>query len=75
MPRILLLAVISFAALAGGLQKLEDLPQTVDELFAKKDTRRLKKRGVIQTVDGKKIRGDFVRFAGDMLIPHVTPTR
>lgn len=78
MLRLLFLAIFSLTAFAGGIQKtakLEDLPQTVDELFALKDAKPLKKRVLVQTVDGKKIRGYFVRFAGDILVLHDTPKR
>ncbi len=75
MFRILLLVIFSFTAFAGGLQKtakVEELPRTVDELFAQKDTKKQKER--FRTVEGKKIRGYFVRFDGDTLVLHDRPT-
>lgn len=69
--------MFTFTAFAGGLQQtsnLENLPRTVDEMFAQKDTRRLKKRVLIRTADGKKIRGYFVRFEAETLVLHERPT-
>lgn len=77
MVRVFLLLSVAFSAIAGGMQKtatVAELPQAVTELLAHKDTAKHKKQVTIRTADGRKLRGHFVRFAGDILVLHDRPS-